>query len=363
MQTSIKQAITEALTTTDNLSEEDISTIVQEVTSAFTSEHGIQLTSETVLALTDLAREFAQTETATDADAQEQLDASTSDRWTMVKAIDLWEATMFSDINDGSIIRENYDRSYCTEVSSNEEEIVLHLRNAGSGGSYVTFSHSGPFTVITHYSGNASYPDNLSYSYWVGSSNFRIFQEYDYHTMLLTNFNDDGTVINTHEEDPAAVTEPEHNTEQASEANDTTSDLSWDADNAAELANFMATWGTSMSQNYTSYLTGGAGTMFGPSFPDEIMGTLAVNGEAVDAFWSYDGLSTDGDYAIVAAYADYEDIEQYERNPNYYLFAIVGDQAIVLHSQQNQGMPDGLTHFSATQNAELQAGFDAIVRN
>ena len=144
--------------------------------------------------------------------------------------------------------------------------------------------------------------------------------------------------------------------------NSSQTNVNWSQAKATELAEFMDTWGTAMNQTYTSYQPGATGSMYGPSFPTEVMSNLAVNGEFVPSFWSYDGIS-DGEYAIVAAYSDYESIEQFERFPHFYLFAIVNDQPVVLHSQQNQGQPDGLIHFNPTDNHELQAAFEELVWN
>lgn len=345
LQNKIKQSVSLAVQESPELSEEAITELVQAEIQKFSEENTISLSEETITELLTLAIEFSKTETASDSETTDQIEASVGDNWTMPQAIDYFEASLIdTDFNE-----ENYDRSYWTEVSNEGGTIVLHLRNAGSGGNYYEFSKSGSVTIITLYAGNASYPDNPTVTYWVRNSDHVMYQEHDYFTDTLTEYREDGTIIESQA--------PDYSNNNPSQ----NSDL-WNADKASELAAFMETWGTSMGQGYKSYTMENPGTMYGPSFPNEIMTNLAVNDVAAPNFWSQDGLEN-GEYAIVAAYADYESIEKYERFPNYYLFAIKDGQPIVLFSQQNQGQPDGLTHFNPTANAELQAGFEAIVWN
>lgn len=348
LQANIKQSISNSLQSNSELTEEEVRSVVVEVVQAFKEEYNISISEQAIIELTAWASDFALTETAKDTNTSEQLDASTNSGWTTEQAIDYWEATFLNGVNGNQIIRENYDRSYWSEVSNESSTIVLHLRNAGAGGNYYVFEKSDQVTQITLYSGNATYPDNPTTDYWVNNEDYRIYQEYDYFTGELTEHAGDGSIIEAPEEE--------------NEEDDSTdsSESMWSNEKTQALAEFMATWGNSMNQNYTSYQPGATGSMYGPSFPLEVIDILGVNGAYTPAFWSYDGISN-GDYAIVASYADYEDVEQLERFPNYYLFAIVNDQPVVLHSQQRQGYPDGLIHFYPTENAELQAGFESIV--
>lgn len=132
------------------------------------------------------------------------------------------------------------------------------------------------------------------------------------------------------------------------------------------LEDFMNQWGAVMEQSYEQFTPGQEGNMYGVVFPTDVLSSLAVNNQSVAAYWSEEGISYEsGDYAIVAAYHNYEDFSA--QNPgepagaNYYLFAIVNEQPIVLVSQQNETQPDGLIHFQPTENTALQTAFEQIV--
>ena len=132
------------------------------------------------------------------------------------------------------------------------------------------------------------------------------------------------------------------------------------------LEDFMNQWGAVMEQSYEQFTPGQEGNMYGVVFPTDVIESLAVNNQLVPAYWSEDGNSIEsGDYAIVAAYHNYNDFSQQNPNEpagaNYYLFAIVNEQPVVLVSQQNQGQADGLIHFQPTENTALQVGFEQIV--
>ena len=124
--------------------------------------------------------------------------------------------------------------------------------------------------------------------------------------------------------------------------------------------------GQVMDQSYESFTPEVTGDMYGVEFPTEVISLLGVNNQITPAYWSEDGISIEsGDYAIVAAYHNYQDFS--EQNPeapfgaNYYLFALLNEEPIVLVSQQNQGQPDGLIHFQPTDNQALQSGFSQII--
>lgn len=333
LQINIKQAISSAFQENAELTEEEIIEMINQKIAEFEAENGVELSQNIHDELSALAVEYSQTDTAKNEDTVEQIEASTGSGWTMPQAIDFWEATFLSGMNGNLVTEENYDRSYWTEVESNDYSITLHLRNAGAGGNYYVFEKSGDLTILTLFSGNANYPDNPTTIYWIDNANFVITEEYDYFTDTLAS--DDATAT------------------------------PWNSDKAAELSAFMTVWGEGMGQIYTSYAPGAEGSMYGISFPSAAMFSLGVDGQAAPAFWSNDGVSY-GEYAVVAAYSDYEYLaatdEGYSQIPHFYLFAIVGDQPVVLHSQQNQGMEDGLIHFTPTDNAELLVGFTEVIR-
>lgn len=168
------------------------------------------------------------------------------------------------------------------------------------------------------------------------------------------------------EELPESQTSEEVVEDEESQGPEQSEDPLFDANKESVLANFMTQWGQVMDQRYESFTPEVTGDMYGVEFPTEVISLLGVNNQITPAYWSEDGISIEsGDYAIVAAYHNYQDFS--EQNPeapfgaNYYLFALVNEEPIVLVSQQNQGQPDGLIHFQPTDNQALQSGFSQII--
>lgn len=169
------------------------------------------------------------------------------------------------------------------------------------------------------------------------------------------------------EEDETSVEEDVESEPEEGETPPETGPL-FDSNKNATLADFMNQWGQVMGQSYESFSPSQPSDMYGVNFPSDVISLLAVDGQAVPAYWSQDGLSIEsGDYAIVAAYHNYQDFS--EQNPeepfgaNFYLFVLVNEQPVVLVSQQNQGQPDGLIHFQPTENVALQEGFSQIIED
>ena len=98
--------------------------------------------------------------------------------------------------------------------------------------------------------------------------------------------------------------------------------------------------------------------MYGVEFPAQITDDfLAVADQPVQSVWNPDGPLVQDTYNIVASYYQ---INGPSMQTHFYLMTIYNGEPIVLHSQQNQGMPDQKIHFEPTQNAALQEGFRNI---
>lgn len=136
---------------------------------------------------------------------------------------------------------------------------------------------------------------------------------------------------------------------------------SWTESKESELETFVDKWSIGMNQSYDKATPEQPLNMYGVEFPTQVLELLAVNGQAYDAVWVEPGQSLkEGIYNVIAAYGEVPSQANTMRM-HYYLFAIYNDEPVVLHSQQNQGMPDNRIHFTPTENVDLQSGFEAIV--
>lgn len=136
----------------------------------------------------------------------------------------------------------------------------------------------------------------------------------------------------------------------------------WDSQKASTLQSFMNDWGSTMGQTYKEYQPKQNVDFYGLDLPDGVLGDtkiqpIAVNDQIVSAEWSENGKSA-AEYTIVSVYSDAETAAYAVKHV--YFFGFNNNQPIVLVSMQNQGMPDGALHFSATENKELNAGFQNI---
>lgn len=137
--------------------------------------------------------------------------------------------------------------------------------------------------------------------------------------------------------------------------------LSWTDSKEAELDAFVKQWAIEMNQSYDKATPEQPLNMYGVEFPTQLLELLAVNDQAYDAIWIEPGQLLEEDvYNVVAAYGEVPS-EANAMRMHYYLFAIYNGEPVVLHSQQNQGMPDNRIHFTPTENVDLQSGFEAIV--
>lgn len=92
-------------------------------------------------------------------------------------AIDFYENMYKNPDNNLEIAWENYKRDLWTEVESNSPKniIVLHFTNiGGAGGSYTKFERFEQVTELTEYDGNATYPNQPSYTYTVRNSDYKV---------------------------------------------------------------------------------------------------------------------------------------------------------------------------------------------
>lgn len=115
----------------------------------------------------------------------------------------------------------------------------------------------------------------------------------------------------------------------------------------------MSDFANKMNQQYNIATLEDPYNMAGMLFPNEVMDHLAINGESVSASYGED---QGKDVTVVAAYQEAINGPV----PHHYLLALVDGQPLVLHSQQNQGMPDGKIHFHPTENQELQRAFQSL---
>ncbi|MFL2030248.1 DUF4767 domain-containing protein [Loigolactobacillus zhaoyuanensis] len=133
----------------------------------------------------------------------------------------------------------------------------------------------------------------------------------------------------------------------------------WNQAKAAQLADFMDSWGTIMNQQYQSYGPGNDTNYYGIAFPsgfDKI--ALNIDNQKYSAAWSDDGNGT-ADYDVVAIYCNSE--TAHAMGEILYLFAYVQQEPVVLVTQQTNGdVTNEGVHFRATENQDLTAGFKKI---
>lgn len=348
LQTHLKTKVTEAFQADEAPNEATLNELTLARLEAVSGEFDIKLTQETATRLMGFVTDYAETETAKSEETIAQLEASTGLSWTVEQAIDLWEAT-FIDGPSGELANlDGYDRSQWQEVENQEAVIVLSQADNQGGNDVFSFEKTIEDILLTRFDGEAAYPDTPSVSYRIAGSTFEILED------SSAPVEEKETVEETSDNDEASESEEEE-----------VGQAQWDANKSAQLAEFMANWGEDMGQTYQSFTPDSPGDMYGVAFPTDVIPVLGVNEAQVLAKWSPTGDATQaGDYAIVAAYNDA--VHFFETNPNapsganFYLFAMLDGQPIVLNSQQNQGMPDGLIHFAPTENMELQAGFESI---
>lgn len=159
------------------------------------------------------------------------------------------------------------------------------------------------------------------------------------------------------------------NEESTAETSEDSSDVTeattyWNIDKYYALDNFIK---TQWNANYLSYSPYNPGDMYGVEFPVAVMASAAFDGHNYPTAWSEDGMLADT-FNVVAAYSNYEAQTMDAANwttessmPTYYLFVIYNGQPMVFQSQQNQGSPDGMIHFTSGVDANLYNTFVNIV--
>lgn len=135
----------------------------------------------------------------------------------------------------------------------------------------------------------------------------------------------------------------------------------WNKSKDNQLANFMVSFGNAMKQSYTQCTPQRNTTYAGMHYPDDFsQNKTAFNDKQLSAGWTSNG-SDKYDVNVVAIYEDTNGGSTI--GGRIYLFTIQDGAPIVYYTEQNQGMPDGLTHFEETKNVDLSDAFKEIVDN
>lgn len=141
--------------------------------------------------------------------------------------------------------------------------------------------------------------------------------------------------------------------------------VAWDNQKQIALDRFMDNWGRSFSpaQVYDNFYpaTKATSNYMGYKFPDDFsQDNIAVNNQHVSANVSPTGADK-YDYNVVAIYSYYLTLQSRDVAHLYFMTLHHG-QPVVLVTEQNEGMPDHLLHFTPTANQELINGFAKLVK-
>ncbi|MFW7431247.1 DUF4767 domain-containing protein [Vagococcus carniphilus] len=131
----------------------------------------------------------------------------------------------------------------------------------------------------------------------------------------------------------------------------------WTKEQSAKLADFMASWGQTMDQEYEAYNPQKNVDLYGIQLPQGVLDGqmgMGVDGEKVTIEWSEDG-SGSADYQLVEVYSD-ADTQPYLKK-HVYFFAFKNGEGRVYVTQQNQGNPENVLYFKETENQALKTGF------
>ncbi|MGT2771312.1 DUF4767 domain-containing protein [Streptococcus marimammalium] len=137
----------------------------------------------------------------------------------------------------------------------------------------------------------------------------------------------------------------------------------WTAGKAQALQSFISEWQLEMNQVYTSYTPDNPLNYYGYLTPkissvESDSMTPVLNDSPINVEWSDTGDKPDI-YNLVAVYSDYE--QSYPNVKHLYYFVIKDRQAMVLHTNQNQGNDNNWLYFTETENLDLKNGFKTIV--
>lgn len=139
-------------------------------------------------------------------------------------------------------------------------------------------------------------------------------------------------------------------------------DKLWNDTKRKQLDKFMQEFSKEMNQNYKSYDQTNNVNFYGVQFPNSFSeNKIKVGDQHVFVAWSNTGEQT-ADYSVVAIYSDIASSTHTFGN-HLYLFALKDQNPVVLITEQNQGMPDGMIHFNLTKNKNLSSNFDMIIKN
>lgn len=138
----------------------------------------------------------------------------------------------------------------------------------------------------------------------------------------------------------------------------------WSNEKQYALSQFMEKWGQAFDpqQNYTNFypLINATNSFYGLNYPDGFdRNNTAINNQHVNIGISQDG-TTKYDYNVVSVFANGDDGPDV---PKFlYLMTIHNGQPLVVYTDQNQGMPDGMVHFMPTKNQQLINEFTRLVK-
>lgn len=416
MLTNIKVAITAYIEENGSISDEALRALIQEQVKAIAIKYNLQIPPEVVDIIFNVMKEYAALETER---LKDVIDDSHQESWNREQAIDIFEFAM-DNIHTPSAtsLPENYASEKWVEVSREGRTTILQYEDL-----FYRFDKYEIDTSVSVGEDSASLVDDYLVSYVINNNSRLILKQHN-PPLLPVNNNGDPVLINegTAEEfarwvlfpmlaevdAPVTGIDPDTGAYVVlfsfyDEANDSDTYLGayriypdgtidhlenyrlsgypvtiptipvesdepyFDETKRQTLDQVMADWGQAMGQEYVAYRPGQEGDMFGLAFPSDVLEGFAAGEVPMEAHWSEDGISNNpGDFAVVAAYSDYEDV--FATNPseparaNYYLFTIVDGQPIVMHSQQNEAQPNGLVHFYQTENVALQQAFEQIVQ-
>lgn len=140
----------------------------------------------------------------------------------------------------------------------------------------------------------------------------------------------------------------------------------WNNEKSRLLEQFVIQWGETSfnpAQEYQEYYPNPNGHDFlGYSFPEDLNNIkVAVNDQPVSMNISKDGTNK-YDYNVVAIFSD-AGLSQSTVGVHLYMMTIHNGQPVVLVTQQNQGTPDKMLHFSPTKNTDIEGKFDSLVHS
>lgn len=414
IQALLKTSLHQYLGEGNDTSQAALDQLIQQTIENWAKEHQLTLSQTVIQLLTTYAREYAQSEAAQNARTEKQIDANSSTKWTAEQAIDLFEGVFLYHTNQYAKIDPNqYDRKAWSVIDNHDQTITLSLQGVGK----YEFTYRDHQVIITAYTDTQS-PEKATAMYTIDKVSYLILHEkhfdlldskegfdsfteetaFDYLQKAVVGSNndliqswiepvEDGSYLvelvyqtKDNQDDTTnyglfsvqpdgLITEvnnyahvmghPYYNDDLHS--NSILKHLAWTSEKQQALEQFMIRWQAEMGQEYIAATPNNPANMYGITFPEQLTeGLLAVNDQKVAATWNPNGELLPDTYNIVAAYYQ---VNGPEMAGHFYLMTIYNGQSVVLHSQQNQGLPDGLVHFTPTENIALANAFTDIANN